>query len=162
MTRIEDMSQAERYSWVSLIATVGVFWWFWNKFVGFHGLTQYEPGPLLRLYIVTAILTAVSHAGVAAFFVVRGDKNWLWSDDEIVKDERDLAIEQRAEKYAMWFLYAAINIIIVQIMLESVFTEGYEPPVRIMSLSGIVFTLTTSLIIADIIKRVSMIMGYRA
>lgn len=162
MTRIEDMSANERYSWVSLIATTGVFWWFWNKFVGFHGLSQFEPGPLLRLYIKTVIFSAVTHAGVAAFFVFRGDKSWLWSDGDIVKDERDQAIEQRAEKHAMWFLYAAVNVIIIQLILESVFIGDYEPPVRLMSLTGTVFSLTVSLFVADIIKRVSMILGYRA
>jgi len=50
MTRIEDMSDMERQSWVTLLADTVVFAYFLRKMTDGFDVISHSPGGLMRIY----------------------------------------------------------------------------------------------------------------
>lgn len=159
MTLIKDMSETERQSWMTLIADVSVFYWFWQKMT--YGrmpsfrIERYEPGVLLSIFITAIVLTIILHVVIASIFgLQKGD-----DDDEGV-DERDITIQRKGAAYGFGFLAVAINIILGQMLLENTI-EGYEFALSLNHMSHMFFVLMAITFIGDIIKNGVMVMAYR-
>ena len=162
MKYIEDMSPAEAYSWVSLLATTGIFWFFYQRMWDGFQIVQHSPGGLVEIFVGLIIFTIIAHAVIAGIFAVRRKNGIDELDFEPAeKDERDIAIERKAEQYSHWFIYAAINVIIFQLLFENAYAPEYAPPYSVLGPSNMFFVLMGSLFIGDIIKRLTMVLEYR-
>jgi len=161
MKYIEDMSPAEAYSWVSLLATGIIFAYFYQKMTyGGYKVVEYSSGTLMEIFIGLIIMTIVIHAIIAGIFAAKRN-----DFEPREKDERDIQIEHKGERYSHWFIYAAVNVIIFQLLFENSFGGGapgdYTAPFSVLGPSKMFFALMASLFIGDIIKRVTMVMEYR-
>ncbi|NNC35997.1 MAG: hypothetical protein HKO02_00960 [Hyphomonadaceae bacterium] len=163
MKYIEDMSPTEAYSWVSLLTTAGIFWYFYQRMWDGFQIVQHSPGGLIEIFVGLIIFTIIAHAVIAGIFSVQRNKGAGELDFEPrEKDERDIAIERKAEQYSHWFIYAAINVIIFHLLFENAYSPEYDPPFSVLGPSNMFFVLMGSLFVGDIIKRLSMILAYRA
>ena len=162
MKYIEDMSPAEAYSWVSLLTTTGIFWFFYHKMTNGIRVVEHTPGGLVEIFFGLIVLTIVAHAIVAGIFAVKRKEGLDTLDFEpSEKDERDEEIERKAERYSHWFIYAAINVIIFQLLFENQYAPEYAPPISVLGPSNMFFALMATLFVGDIIKRTTMVLEYR-
>ena len=161
MKYIKDMSSAEAYSWVSLLATAAIFAFFYQRMT--HGLNvvQYSPGELMRLFIAVIIMTAIIHSIIAGVFASRRKGNEDLGFGEFEKDERDIEIERKGDRFAYWFVVTAINTIIFVLIFQYTMPIDYDPSVSVIEPSSMYFFLMATMFIGDIIKRATMVLEYR-
>ena len=116
----------------------------------------------MAVFVGLIILTIIAHAIVAGLFAAKRKEDIDSLDFEPrEKDERDLEIERKAERYSHWFIYGAINVIIFQLLFENNFTPDFDPPFSVIGVSNMFFALMATLFIGDLIKRVTMVLQYR-
>ena len=162
MTLIEDMSETQRQAWVTLIIDLFVFIYFLRTMTTSRSIDTLSANGLGSLMIGLIIMTIILHVVIAAVFAARGR-----SDDEGLKDERDVRIERKGATYGFYFLAIFMNIIIGHIVIQNGFdnlpntTAGYVGPFDYTNTSHLVFALTAAVFIGDIIKNGVMVLAYR-
>lgn len=159
MTLIEDMSETERQSWMTLMVDVCVFIWFVGKmtygsFMNWS-LETHSPGGLVSIFVGVIVVTIILHAVIAGVFEMRKR-----ADHSEEKDERDINIARRGAAAGFAFLAIAVNVIAAQIIIENSI-EGYEFWLSLKNTSHMVFVLLGSAFIGDIIKNGVMVYAYR-
>jgi len=153
------MTQAEKYSWASLITTGAIYWFFQMRMLDGWQVVEQSPGRLVGVYIAIVIMTIIAEAVIAGAMAV------LNKNGGIEKDERDFAIEAKANQNAAIFLAAAINILIIQVLADAAYPANALP--KFMSQlvmntpSEIFFILFTLLYAAHFVKLISTIILYR-
>lgn len=175
MTLIQDMSEQERQSWMTLFADVCVFTVFWKKMVHGKSIANYDPSSLMGVYIGIIVLTIVIHVIIASIFALRTPKN------DSGKDERDIEIERKGARNAFWVVSILINIIIFTLLMENSLGSEYQgifsqlfsafnqngdwsDKTNIMSLltpSHMFFALMGTAFVGDIVYRATMVLAYR-
>ena len=162
MIRIEDMSETHRQAWTTLIVDSFVFLYFVKAMTTAGSIDTLAPSDLAGLFIGIIIITIILHAVIAAVFEVRQR-----SDDDNLKDERDIEIERKGASYGFYFLAIFLNILVGHIVLENSFTGlehqfgEYEGVFSYKNTSHLVFFLLSAAFIGDIIKNGIMILSYR-
>jgi len=156
------MSQAERYAWASLAAWTAILLYLLIRFtagVEILGqslgttLVEQSPGKLLWTYVTLMVIAIIAEAIIAAALARQGQ-------DDIEKDERDRAIERRANLAAYWFTAGALNVVVIHVLATA--TYGSYVDVDLTSPTGIAFVILAVLILAEIVKRLAVIWNYRA
>ncbi len=156
------MSQAERYAWASLAAWTAILLYLLTRFtagVEILGqslgatLVEQSPGKLLWTYVTLMVIAVVAEAIIAAALARKGQ-------DDIEKDERDHAIERRANLAAYWFTAGALNVVVIHVLATA--TYGRYVDLDLTSPTGIAFVILAVLIGAEIVKRLAVIWNYRA
>jgi hypothetical protein len=156
------MSQAERYAWASLAAWTLILFYLLTRFttgVEIFGqslgmtLVEHAPSKLLWTYVTLMVIAVVAESIIAAALARTGA-------DDIEKDERDHAIERRANLAAYWFTAVALNAMVVHVLATA--TYGSYVDIDLTSPTGIAFALLVVLIGAEIVKRLAVIWSYRA
>ena len=159
MTRLEDMSETERQSWMTLLVDGAVFIWFVGKMTHgrFPSLTigTISPSGLMKIYIGVIVVTIILHAVIAAIFAARRR-----SDHTTEKDERDILIERKGAAYGFGFVAVMLNIITFMYLFENT-VDGYEYWLSLMNVSHMFFVLLATAFVADIIKNTVMVLSYR-
>lgn len=159
------MSEAERYAWYSLIAWAAILFLLLSRFTdGIEilgqslGLTLVEQtaGRLLWTYIALAVLAIIAESIVATILAVRAGK------ERVEKDERDHAIEARANLASYWFMAIALNVIVLHGLMNAAYGKAMFVFMDLTSLTGIAFALLLVLTLAEIVKRIATIWNYRA
>ena len=159
------MSEAERHAWYSLIAWAVILFLLVSRFSdGIEilgqslGLTLVEQsaGRLLWTYIALAVLAIIAESIVATVLVLRGSK------ERVEKDERDHAIEARANLASYWFMAIALNVIVLHGLVNAAYGKTMFVRMDLTSLTGIAFALLLVLTLAEIVKRIATIWNYRA
>jgi len=162
LTLIEDMSETQRQAWVTLIVDFFVFIYFLRAMTTSWSINTLSAIGLGSLMIGVIITTIILHAVIAAVFAARAR-----SDDEGLKDERDVRIERKGATYGFYFLAIFMNIIIGHILIQNGLdnlpntTSGYVGPFDYTNTSHLVFALTAAAFIGDIIKNGVMVLAYR-
>ncbi|MGB0906932.1 MAG: hypothetical protein ACPGVT_05510 [Maricaulaceae bacterium] len=156
MVRIEDMSELERQSWITLLADIAVFGYFKSKMTNGFELVTHSASDLGAIYIALIIATIIMHIVIASIFTVR-------KRDEVDADERDREIESRGDRAGFWCVTILVNIIIFTLLAEYTFpdTDYYNPPMSVMGPSNMFFALISVMFIGDIVKRAVMVWEYR-
>ncbi|MCE9522962.1 MAG: hypothetical protein K8S25_11100 [Alphaproteobacteria bacterium] len=159
------MPQAERYAWISLIAWAAILFFLLTRFTSgvellgqSFGLTIVEQsaGRLLWTYVSLAVIAIIAESVIASVLAVTADKAG------IEKDERDVAIEARANLTSYWFMAAALNVIVIHVLANAAYGGHIMPQLNLTSLTGIAFALLLVLTLAEIVKRIATIWNYRA
>ncbi len=157
MTRIEDMSEMERQSWITLLADGLVFTYF---------LKQTTSGLSLRLVhtdmaefgqIILGVVgvTIIVHAVIASIFETRKRK------EPYDKDERDIQIERKGAHWGYRLMQYGVGAVIVIMLMHSALGDAYVPPISISKTSEIIFALMVVSYVADLVKHGIMILSYR-
>jgi len=159
------MPQAERYAWMSLIAWAAILFFLLTRFTAgvevlgqSLGLTIVEQsaGRLLWTYVSLAVIAIIAESVIAGVLAVHA------GNADIEKDERDLAIEARANLASYWFTAAALNVIVIQVLANAAYGGHTLPQLNLTSLTGVAFALLLVLTLGEIVKRIALIWNYRA
>ena len=159
MTRLEDMSETERQSWMTLLVDGAVFTWFVGKMT--HGrlpslsLETIAPSGLMKIYIGVIVVTIILHAVIAGLFAARRR-----SDHSTDKDERDILIDRKGAAYGFGFLAVMINILTFMYLFENT-VEGYDFWLSLNNVSHMFFVLLAMAFVGDIIKNAVMVIAFR-
>jgi hypothetical protein len=162
------MAQAERYAWLSLVAWIAILLFLWMRFTtGVEilgqsiGLTIVEQsaGQLFGTYVSLTVFAIIAES------IIAGSTAAAAALQGVVKDERDHAIESRANLAAYWFMAASVNVIVIQVLAGAAFGGRMIPQLSLTSfttMTGISFALMVALVGAEIVKRIALIWNYRA
>jgi len=148
------MAQAQKYSIYSLITTGLIYYYFQMRMLHGWGMADISIGDMVQTYIAVIILFVISEAVIAGFLGVRSGKN------SIEKDERDLLIERRAEQYSSWFMFAAINVVILHLLADGLYADHRLIQIDLTNVPTLFFVLFTILFGATIVMRISTILLY--
>jgi hypothetical protein len=161
------MTHAERYAWLSLVAWAGILLFLLMRFTaGFEVLGQslgftiveQSAGDLRGTYVSLVVLAIVAESLIAGSLAI------FSSREKVEKDERDHAIESRASLAAYWFVAAALNVIVIQVLAGAAFGGRVLPQLSVTQLTtmtGIAFALLVVLTSAEIVNRIALIWNYR-
>ena len=148
------MSEHGKYAWASLAASVLVWAFFAMRMTEGGLVAEVSARQMLWTYTATVVLMAVSHSIIAAVLAVRLPGIGL-------KDERDLAIESRADRIEGYVLAIAINAVIIQALADAGFGGHSMPRVELESLPTLRFALLTTLFVGHVVKQAVTIWSYR-
>lgn len=161
MTLIKDMSETQRQAWITLIVDVTVFVYFFRRATTSWRIDTLEPRELSLLFIGVIIATVIMHIIIQSIFAARAH-----SEEEDLKDERDVRIERKGAASGFYFLALCVNLIIGHIVLQNgidVYPEtakGYRGLFDYTNTSHLVFALLFAAFMADIIKNSVMVSAY--
>jgi hypothetical protein len=158
------MSHAERYAWYSLFAWIAILFFLLVRFTAgieilgqSFGLTIVEQsaGKLLWTYVTLAVIAIVAESVIASVLAVRAGAG------KVERDERDIAIEARANLTAYGFMAVALNVIVLHVLLNAAYGGHSLPQLNLTSVTGVAFALLFVLATAEIVKRLAVIWNYR-
>lgn len=149
------VSRAEQYSWASLVALVAVFWWFQMQMLDSGAIADQPATKLLKIYFTVFLVSTLAEVAISVILRVAGG-------GRIDRDERDHAIEARANQNERIFFLVVINVIIWQSIWDGVFADLPLPRVDLASLPSLVFVMFAILFAGEMVKRVSTIWLYRS
>ncbi len=147
------MSRAEQYSWASLAALAAVFWWFQMRMLDGWTVVEQSAAALFAVYVVVIIASIALEVAIAVI---------LSPGKEIEKDERDHAIEARANQNERLFLIISVNVLVFHLLADAAFAGHVLPSIDMTNHATLFFLLFSLLFIAEAIKRLSTIALYRA
>lgn len=146
------MTRAEIYAWSSLVALGAAYFWFQMRLLGDGWVVaEQSAGDLLYAYFVTIAVATVAEIVIAST-VVRGPR---------LVDERDRAIDARANQVERGFIIVAINVLIWQALWEGAMRGHIFPNIDLTHLPTLVFWLITILFAGEGLKRLAIILLYR-
>lgn len=158
------MTQAERYAWFSLVAWALILFFLVSRFTtGYEflgqslGLTVVEQSAaqLLVTYVSLGIVAAILEVLIIVPMAIRSGQGG------IVKDERDRAIDARANFIGYGYMAGMMHIIVIHLLANAAFGGHALPQVNLTSLTGVAFALLFVLTTAEIVKRVAVVWQYR-
>lgn len=158
------MSHAERYAWFSLFAWIAILFFLLVRFTAgievlgqSFGLTIVEQsaGRLLWTYVTLAVVAIVAETVIASVLAVRQ------GNEKVERDERDIAIEARANLTSYSFMAVALNVIVLHVLLNAAYGGHSLPQLNLTSLTGVAFALLFVLAAAEVVKRLAIIWNYR-
>ena len=136
------MSRAEQYSWLSLAGLAAVFWWFQMRMLDGFTVAEQSAARLFGVYVAVIAL--------------------VWRGRPPERDERDAAIEARANLAERVAIIAAVNVVIWQALMEGVFSDHVLPHIDLARLPVLFFVLLAILYGGEMVKRATTIWLYRA
>lgn len=149
------MSEHEKYAWASLVASVLVWAFFTMRLTEAGWVADVSARHMLWTYVATVILMVASHAIIAALLAAR-------RAGEALKDERDAAIEARADRIEGYVLTVVINVLVVHALADAAFAGHALPRIDLGTLPVLVFALLSALFGGHIVKQAAIIWQYRA
>jgi len=150
------MSNHEKHAWASLLVAILVWLYFTMRMTAGWAIAEVTVRHMIWTYIAVIILLIVAHAliAVALAALVARDAG------EAVKDERDRALEARAERVEGYVVLAAINILIIHALAHAALGHVL-PHIELTSLPTLVFVLLSTLFAGHAAKQVALIWMYR-
>lgn len=158
------MTQAERYAWFSLAAWVVILFFLLSRFTTGYaflgqslGLTIVEQSAaqLLVTYVTLGIVAAILEVLIIVPMVIRTGHG------DIVKDERDRAIDARANLIGYAYMAGMMHVIVIHVLANAAFGGHVLPQINLTSLTGVAFALLFILTTAEIVKRLAVVWQYR-
>lgn len=149
------MVRAERYALFSLIGLGAVWWFFQMRLLDGWTVVDQPPGRLFFTYILVIGLATLAE-GLAA-----GVTRLFGRGDAVDKDERDRAIEARANQNERVFIIAAVNVVVWQLLAEGAFAGHVLPRYDLTEPSVLFFVLFSVLFFGEAVKRISTLWLYR-
>ena len=149
------MARAEQYSWASLVALVAVFGWFQMRM--FDGWTIIDQSASTLFGVYLGVITAATLAELA----IAGGFKLLSRGTAVERDERDQAIEARANQHERVFMIAAVNVLIWQALWDGIWPSEALRLIDMTRLPALIFVLFALLFGGEMVRRVSTIWMYR-
>lgn len=162
MTRIEDMSETERQSWVTLIVDVVVFIIFLRAMTRGVSIESFDPAGLSKLVLGVIIVTVILHIIIQSIFAVRAR-----GQEDNLKDERDTLIERKGSHLGFYVLSILLAILIGHIVIQNglnaipEISEKHQSVFDYTNTSHLVFALIFMTFMGDIVKNAVMVLAYR-
>lgn len=147
------MSRAEQYSWLSLAGLAAVFWWFQMRMLDGFTVADQSAARLFGVYVAVIAASTFLELTIAAL---------VWRGRPPERDERDAAIEARANLAERVAIIAAVNVVIWQALMEGVYSDHVLPHIDLARLPVLFFVLLAILYGGEMVKRATTIWFYRA
>jgi len=152
---MNSVTRVEASAYASLVALVVVFGWFQMKMMDGWSIVEQPASALLGVYFTVLVVSTLSEILISAVGArVSGARR-------TEKDERDFAIEARANQNERLFIIVAVNVLIWQALWEGALEGHALPKIDLTSLPTLFFFLFAVLFGGEIVKRVSTIWLYR-
>lgn len=149
------MTRAEQYAWASLAAMASVYWFFQMRLLDGAEVADQAPARLLWTYFTVIALATIAEIIIAgALGAVHGKS--------VAKDERDHAIEARANQNERLFIIAAVNVVVWQALWENLIPDHVMPHIDLTQPAALFFWLFTILFAGEAVKRVTTLWLYAA
>lgn len=152
---MSGMNRTEAQAWASLVSLGAIFVWFQTRMMDGWTIVDHGPSALLSIYVTVLVLSTLTETLIAAAGAGLGGKR------RIAKDERDFAIDARANQNERLFIVAAVNVLVWQLLWEGVFPDFGPPWLDLASTPAIFFWLFAILFGGEIVKRISTVSLYR-
>lgn len=149
------MSGHEKFAWASLVASALVWAFFAMRMTESGQVLDAGASQMLWTYVATAALMAVAHSTIAAVLAAQPHGIAL-------KDERDRAIEARADRIEGYVVGVAINVLVIHALADATLAGHALPRLDLSSLPTLVFALITTLFAGHIVNQAVTIWLYRA
>lgn len=149
------MSEHEKSAWLSLAVAALVWAFFAMRMTEGGWVADVGPGHMLWTYVATVSLMAVSHSIIAALTAVRRAGVPL-------KDERDAAIEARADRIEGYVMLVVINVLVIHALAGAALAGHALPRIDLGSLPTLVFVLLSALFAGHLVKQAAIIWQYRS
>ncbi|MBL4770407.1 MAG: hypothetical protein JKY61_04565 [Planctomycetes bacterium] len=159
---MNERSGAESYCWAALIATSAVLYHFHDRMTEGLRVVEHPAGDLLGIFLRVILMTICLHVVIAVVFSIKRGAAAEQDGNPYEQDERDLAIERKGERFGYAFLGVAINLIVLMLLFEYAYPGHSQFAVSVLGPAHMFFALLASLLFSDIVKRVTMLMAYRA
>lgn len=166
MDRIEDMSETQRQSWVTLIVDGFVFIWFLQRMTYGGGISlqleRHSAGELSSIIVGVIIVTIILHAIIASVFALRKRQ-----EDSDAKDERDIEIERRGASLGFYVVSIGLTILVGHVVIQNglnaipEITEKHQSFFDYTDTSHLVFAMSAIIFTGDIVKNATMVLAYR-
>lgn len=157
MTKLEDMSEPERQSWITLLGDGAVFLYLWHKVTQGYGfkVQSFSPSEVGEIFVSVVVVTIVLHTAIALAFEMRQRK------DAFTQDERDVRITARGTRVGYSALQIGIGVLIVTLLLQYTVGDDYQGPVSVIKPAEMLFSLCVISYVADLMKQAVQIYHYR-
>ncbi len=149
------MSHHEKFAWGSLVASLLVWSFLTMRMTDSWAVVNVPPGHMIWTYVAVVFLMIVAHSLIAGLLNAS-------AQGEVEKDERDLAIAARAERVEGVVVLVAVNVLIIQALLEAALAGHALPRIDLGTLPVLVYALLTVLFLGHITSQVLTIWWYRA
>ncbi|NWH08391.1 MAG: DUF2178 domain-containing protein [Alphaproteobacteria bacterium] len=149
------MAEQEKYSWLSLIATGLIVWFFAMRMMDGWQIVDVPPRHLFWTYVALIVATIVAETAIHSALAI------MRKGERVIHDERDKLIEDRADRNQHVVIIAVINVIVFHMIAEAAF-PGYEfVSADLTRLPALVTFLLGTLYAGHIVKLISTILSYR-
>ena len=148
------MSEHEKFAWASLVASAAVWAFFGMRLTDGGQILDVGVRHLVWTYVATVVLMAVTHSVIAAVLAAR-------RRGIAFKDERDHAIEARADRIEGYVVVGVINVLVIHALADAAYASHALPRFDLASLPTLVLALITTLFVGHIAKQVATIWMYR-
>ncbi|MFZ5446521.1 MAG: hypothetical protein ACOZQL_41420 [Myxococcota bacterium] len=149
-----ELSGPEKQAWASLSVSVLVWAFLAMRLTDGGRLADVGARHLVWTYVATVVLMTVAHGVIAALLARR--------DGDQLKDERDAAIEARADRLEGYVVVGAINVVVIHALADAAFVGHALPRIDLSSLPTLTFVLLTTLFVGHLVKQAAIIWQYRA
>lgn len=158
MTRIDEMSEPQRQSWIKIMADGAILIWFWKAMTGDFGLSpqDFSPAQTSGIFIKLVIITIILHAGISIAFEMRKKK------ERYQKDERDMEIARKGSQAGYWFLQVGVGFVIITLLAQFVIGDVYQGPVSVINPVEMLFALCLISYLSDLYRHGTILWAYRA
>ena len=158
------MTKSERYAWGSLIATAAIFYFFQMRMLDGWTVVEQPATAIFGTFVIVVVLSIIAEGVLAGY--VFSDR--LSGPDA---DERDKAIEARANANSGIFYTAALSIIALQTIAAEAFVDhprfddltviAINNFLALDSAAKVFFTLFSLIFVAHFVKLISSLWMYR-
>lgn len=157
MSIINDMSEPERQSWITLLADGLVFIWFWKSIAPGWSLSpdNLSPAETGGLFFKLVFVTIFYHAIIGAVFAIRRRQG------DVDRDERDLEIQAFGSVVGYTALYIGVGFVIVGILMGYVIGINYAPSISFTTPVEILFSLVFVTYVADLLRHTAIVARYQ-
>lgn len=149
------MSKHEKMAWASLAATLLVWSFLTMRMTEGAAIVEVSVRHMVWTYAAVIVLMSVAHGVIAGAFAAR-------DGETAFKDERDRAIEARADRIEGYVVAVAINVLVIHLLASASFPGNVFPAFTPGSLPALVYVLLSVLFVAHAAGRVATIWQYRA
>ena len=149
------MSAHEKTAWWALVSGLLIWCFLLMRFTEDWRVVDITPGFAVETYVQMIVLWIIASSVPGLLAAKR--------PADLVRDERDNAIEALGDRWEGWVVIVAINVLVVQLLADAHFVDRVPsvPKLDLGSTNAIVFALLTVLFLADAVKRAVILWQYR-
>ena len=156
VSAVENMSEAERQSWITLIADSLVLAWFWKTMTPGWSLipSEMSRAELGQIYLSLVVITIIYHAVIASFFEIRK------RGSGVEQDERDLLIAAFGANTGYTVLQFGVGLILVSGIMGYAYEADIVPFLSIQTPVQFLFAITFMSYAADLVRHALILTRY--
>ncbi len=151
------MTRSEQHAWASLAANGLIFFYFQHRMLDGWAVADLAPKQMIWTYVAIVVAVVVFESVIAGVLAARAAR----APERVVEDERDQAIQAAANNREHWFIAAAINILVIQLLADLAYPGHVFPRVDLTRPETIFFILFATLFAGHAVKLASVIVAYR-